>query len=52
MIERPSLRPGTEGGAKQTDENVILLYIAQLAALAILLTAMYEHFTKTLPFNC
>jgi len=40
VIERPSLRPGTESGGKQADDNVILLYIAQLAALAILLTAI------------
>ena len=40
VIERPSLRPGTAANTKDAEENVVLLYVAQLAALAILLTAM------------
>ena len=41
VIERPSLRPGQGAATKETDEDVVLLYIAQLAALAVLLTAMW-----------
>ena len=40
VIERPSLRPGTAANTKDAEENVVLLYVAQLAALAVLLTAM------------
>jgi len=40
VIERPSLRPGSSTSAKEADDNVVLLYIAQLAALAVLLTAI------------
>ena len=40
VIERPSLRPDSKGASKEADENVVMLYIAQLAALAVLLTAM------------
>lgn len=40
VIERPSLRPGQGAATKETDEDVVLLYIAQLAALAVLLTAI------------
>ena len=43
VIERPSLRPGQGAATKETDEDVVLLYIAQLAALAVLLTAMWVH---------
>ena len=43
VIERPSLRPGQGAATKETDEDVVLLYIAQLAALAVLLTAMWGH---------
>ena len=40
VIERPSLRPDSKGNSKEADEDVVMLYIAQLAALAVLLTAM------------
>lgn len=40
VIERPSLRPGTAANPKEAEENVVLLYVAQLAALAVLLTAI------------
>ena len=40
VIERPSLRPDSKGTSKEAEEDVVMLYIAQLAALAVLLTAM------------
>ena len=40
VIERPSLRPGSSTASKEAEENVVLLYVAQLAALAVLLTAI------------
>ena len=40
VIERPSLRPGTAANTKEAEENLVLIYVAQLAALAVLLTAM------------
>ena len=46
VIERPSLRPGQGAATKETDEDVVLLYIAQLAALAVLLTAMWVLVTS------
>ena len=46
VIERPSLRPGAGAATKETDEDVVLLYIAQLAALAVLLTAMWVHVSR------
>ena len=46
VIERPSLRPGAGAATKETDEDVVLLYIAQLAALAVLLTAMWVLVTS------
>lgn len=40
VIERPSLRPDSKGTSKEAEEDVVMLYIVQLAALAVLLTAM------------
>ena len=51
MIERPSLRPGQGAATKETDEDVVLLYIAQLAALAVLLTAMWAHVSRVTSYS-